>query len=90
MLRSEGGFRLSLAALMHRLQEEGIHENEDIWLIVDSMFRNDLTPLGALQLRRVLSDPMRSGRRKMKLARQILGAPVIPMPAGTPGSSRKS
>lgn len=78
-IRSEGGFRLSVAAPMHRLQQDGIHEPPDVWLILDSMFRDDLMPLGALRLRRVLSDPARSGRRKMQAARQVLGAPAVPM-----------
>ncbi|MEJ6402745.1 hypothetical protein [Yoonia sp. 2307UL14-13] len=79
-ITAEGGFRLSIATLMHRLYDEGIYENEDVWLILDSLYRDDLTPLGQLRMRKVLSDPMQSPSRKMRAVREILGAPVAQNP----------
>jgi len=77
---SRHGFGFDLMKIIRNLQDADIYEFEDIWLMLDMMFRDDLSALTQLQVHKIILDPNMDGLRKMRHIRTILAAPEIPYP----------
>jgi hypothetical protein len=78
---SPGGFRFAIAAIIRNLQDADIYAREDIWHLIDFMYRDDVHPLIQLRVHKVLIDKSLEGRRKMRAIRAVIGPdPVVPMP----------
>jgi hypothetical protein len=78
---SSGGFRMAIAGIMRNLQDADIYAREDIWHLIDFMYRDDVHPLIQLRVHKILIDKSLEGRRKMRAIRSAIGPdPVVPMP----------
>ena len=80
---SQGGFRLAIAGVIRSLQDADIYAREDIWHMIDFMYRDDMHPLIQLRVHKLLIDKQLDGRRKMRAIRAVIGqTPQVPMPGG--------
>lgn len=78
---SPGGFRMTIAVIIRNLQDADIYAREDMWHLIDFMYRDDVHPLIQLRVHKLLIDKSLEGRRKMRAIRAAIGPdPVVPMP----------
>jgi hypothetical protein len=80
-ITSPGGFRFAISGIIRKLQDADIYAHEDIWQMIDFMYRDDVHPLIQLRAHKVLIDPQLEGRQKINAIRGVIGpTPVVPYP----------